>query len=93
MKIKPTIEFNYDLNDIVHFISKDKPIAARKFKNELLKKIKKDLLNPYHFKKSKYFDDEDYRDYVFKGYTTIYKIDLQQKTIYLIGILKHRLLF
>lgn len=93
MKIKLTIEFNYDLNDIVHFISKDKPTAARKFKNELLKKLKKDLLNPYHFKKSRYFDDEVYRDYVFKGYTTIFKIDSQEETVYLFGILKHRLSF
>ncbi|KQB37393.1 hypothetical protein RC62_2559 [Flavobacterium aquidurense] len=38
------------MNDIVDFISQDKPIAARKFKNDLLKKLKKDLLNPFHFK-------------------------------------------
>ncbi|MDL2142182.1 hypothetical protein QQY79_06585 [Flavobacterium tructae] len=50
MKINLTIEFNYDLNDIVHFISKDKPIAARNFKNELVKKLKKDLVDPFHFK-------------------------------------------
>jgi plasmid stabilization system protein ParE len=43
MRIKLTIEFNYDLNDIVDFISKDKPVAARKFKIELIKKIQKDL--------------------------------------------------
>ena len=35
MKIKLTIEFNYDLNDIVDFISKDKPLAARKLNLEL----------------------------------------------------------
>ena len=37
MKIKLTIEFNYDLKEIVDFISKDKPAAARKFKTELKK--------------------------------------------------------
>lgn len=91
MKIKLTIEFNLDLNEIVYFISKDKPLAARKFKNELLKKLKKDLLNLFHYKKSIYFDDEGYRDYVFKGYTTIIKIDSKEEIVYLIGILKHRL--
>lgn len=39
MKVKLTIEFNFDLKDIVNFIAKDKPIAARKFKVELIKKI------------------------------------------------------
>ena len=47
MKIKLTIEFNYDLNDIVDFISKDKPLAARKFKIYLIKKLNSDLLNPF----------------------------------------------
>lgn len=92
MKIKLTIEFNYDLNDIVDFIAKDKPIAARNFKNDLVKKLKKDLVNPFHFKKSIYFEDEVYRDYVFKGYTTIIRID-KEETVYVIGILKYRRLF
>ena len=46
MKIELTIEFYYDLNDIVDFISRDKPRAARKFKSELIKKFKRDLVNP-----------------------------------------------
>lgn len=93
MKIKLTIEFNYDLNDIVDFIAKDKPTAARNFKNDLVKKLKKDLVNPFHFKKSIYFEDEVYRDYVFKGYTTIIRIDSKEETVYVIGILKYRRLF
>jgi hypothetical protein len=32
MRIKLTKEFNFDLLDIVDFIAKDKPIAAKKFK-------------------------------------------------------------
>lgn len=90
MKIELTIEFNFDLNDIVDFISKDKPQAARKFKNELVKKLKKDLINPLHFKKSIYFEEDSYRDYVFKGYTTVFKIDENQQIVYVIGILKNK---
>lgn len=93
MKIKLTIEFNYDLNDIITFIAKDKPVAARNFKNNLVKKLKNDLVNPFHFKKSIYFENEIYRDYVFKGYTTIIKIDHNEETVYVIGILKYRRLF
>ena len=90
MRIKLTVEFNSDLNDIVDFIAKDKPVAGRKFKNDLIKRLKKDLLNPFNFKKSIYFNDLAYRDYVFKGYTTIIKIDKEQEIVYVIGILKHR---
>jgi plasmid stabilization system protein ParE len=90
MKIKLTVEFNFDLIEIVNFIAKDKPVAARKFKNELIQKLKADLSNPFQFKKSIYFEDEQYRDIVFKGYTTIIKIDITQKIVFIIGVLKYR---
>ena len=90
MKIKLTIEFNYDLNDIVDFISKDKPFAARKFKIDLIKKLNSDLLNPFQFKKSIYFDDENIRDYVFKGYKVIIKLDIELETVSVVAILKHK---
>jgi hypothetical protein len=93
MRIELTIDFNYDLNDIVHFISKDKPIAARKFKNDLIEKIKKDLIDPFHFKKSIYFEDELYRDYIFKGYTVVVKIDSENETFFFLGILKNKKIF
>jgi len=90
MKIKLTVEFKYDLNDIVDFISKDKPVAARKFKIELIKKIQKDLKQPFLFKKSIYFEDENIRDYVFKGYTVVFKVDNELETVSVVAILKHR---
>ena len=77
MDIKLTIAFNYDLNDIVDFISKDKLVAARKFKIELIKKLQKALRQPLLFKKSIYFDDQNIRDYVFKGNISVYKIDAE----------------
>ena len=90
MKIKLTIEFNYDLNDIVDFISKDKPLAARKFKIDLIKKLNSDLLNPFQFKKSIYFEDENIRDYVFKGYKVVIKVDTELETVSVVAILKHK---
>jgi len=90
MKIKLTVEFKYDLNDIVDFISKDKPVAARKFKTELIKKMQKDLKQPFLFKKSIYFEGENIRDYVFKGYTVVFKVDNELETVSVAAILKHR---
>lgn len=90
MKIELTIEFNYDLKEIVEFISIDKPIAARKFKKELVKNLKKDLKQPFLFKKSIYIDDENVRDYVFKGYTVVLKVDVKLEIVAVVAILKHR---
>lgn len=72
------------------YISKDKPIAARKFKTELIKNIRKDLKQPFRFKKSIYFNDENIRDYVFKGYTAVYEIDAKQNTIFVFGFIKYK---
>ena len=90
MKVNLTIDFNSDLKEIVDFIAKDKPNAARKFKIELIKNIKKDLKQPFLFKKSIYSDDEYVRDYVFKGYTVVFKVDSKLKIVLVVAILKHK---
>jgi plasmid stabilization system protein ParE len=90
MRIKFQEEFLFELNDQVHYISKDKPIAARKFKNDLLKNIKKDLKQPFHIKKSRYFENENIRDYVFKGYVIVYEIDLENEIISVFGFIKYK---
>ena len=90
MKIEITKDFKLDLDSQIRYISKDKPIAARKFKADLIKNIKKDLKNPFYFKKSRYYSDENIRDYIFKGYTIVYYIDLEQKIISVFGFIKHK---
>jgi hypothetical protein len=72
MIIKFSKVFQLDVIDQVQYIYKDKPRAALKFRKDLIKNIKKDLKKPFHFKKSRYYDDENIRDYVFKGYTSVY---------------------
>ena len=90
MKIKLTIEFNYDLSEIVHFIAKDKPLASRKFKTELVKNLKKDLQSPFLFKKSIYFEDMYIRDYTFKGYTVVCKVDVKNEIVTTVAVLKYK---
>jgi plasmid stabilization system protein ParE len=90
MTVNISNEFLKLLIDQVHYIYKDKPRAALKFRKDLLKNIKKDLKHPFHFKKSRYFEDENIRDYVFKGYTSVYEIDINQKTVFVFGFLKHK---
>jgi len=45
---------------------------------------------PYKFKQSIYFDSEEIRDLVFKGYTIPYKIDEVKNQIVIIGINKYK---
>ncbi|MFZ4106081.1 hypothetical protein [Flavobacterium sp.] len=47
MKIIFEEEFLLSLKDQVHFISLDKPRAARKFKSDLIKNLQKDLKHPF----------------------------------------------
>ena len=90
MKIEFTKVFRLDLDDQIRFISKDKPKAAKKFKSDLLNNIRKDLKNPFHFKKSIYFENENIRDYAFKGYVCVCLIDTENEIITLFGFIKYK---
>lgn len=90
MTVNISNEFLKLLTDQVRYIYKDKPRAALKFRKDLLKNIKKDLKDPFHFKKSIYFDDENIRDYVFKGYTSVCEIDVKQNIIFVFGFIKYK---
>jgi plasmid stabilization system protein ParE len=90
MKIDITKVFRLDLDDQIRYISRDKPKAARKFKIDLIKNIRKDLKQPFNFKKSIYFKDENIRDYVFKGYTIVYFVDIRQEIISVFGFIKYK---
>ena len=74
------------LENQLEYISLDSPSRARKFKNELLKRIAKAKRNPWQFRKSVYFDDTNIRDLIFKGYTIVFRIN--QNTIEVFGFLK-----
>ena len=90
MTIKLSKKFQNDLISQVHFINKDKPRAALKFRKEIIKNLKKDLKHPFSFKKSIYFDNETIRDYVFKGYTCVYEIDVKLNVVNVFGFIKYK---
>jgi len=52
MKIKVTKNFSDKLNSQVNYIAKDKPSAARKFKEEIMLRIKGIANRPYQNRKS-----------------------------------------
>ncbi|MCF8464626.1 MAG: type II toxin-antitoxin system RelE/ParE family toxin [Flavobacteriales bacterium] len=86
MKVELLAPFKDDLKDQTDFIAQDKPEAARKFKVNILKQISKLGDNPYANRRSIYYDDDRYRDMVFKGYKVIFKIDEPKNTVFVIAL-------
>jgi hypothetical protein len=56
------------------YISLDSPKRARKFKSDLFIRIKEIPTNPFRYRKSIYFSNENIRDLVFKGYTIVFRV-------------------
>ena len=89
MRLRILTSFRDTLNDQVEYIAKDKPAAARKFKREVIKRIKGIPQMPYANRKSIFFDREDISDLVFKGYVIVYKINTENKSIDVFGFTKY----
>jgi len=89
MRIKLSESFIQKLDYQIDFIAKDKPIAARKFKNELLKRIKSISKFPYKYKNSPFFSDEHIRQLTFKGYSIVYSINAEENLIIVFGFYKY----
>jgi len=45
---------------------------------------------PYKYRKSYYYDDENIRDFIFKGYTIPYLIDKQKDLLVVLDIFKYK---
>ena len=89
MRLRILKSFRDKLNDQVDYIARDKPAAARRFKSDVIKRIKGIPRMPYANRKSIFFDREDIRDLVFKGYVIVYKIDDERKIIDVFGFTKY----
>ncbi len=90
MKILKSNKFNDELKNILYFIALDSKSRAKIFKNNLLKSINDLIFMPYKCRKSIYFNNEDIRDLIFKGYTVVYKIDTDKNSIIILGIKKYK---
>jgi len=75
MRIRYKDSFVKRFESQLEFIARDKPSAARKFRKDLLARIREIPDNPFLFRKSVYFDDDNIRDLIFKGYTVVFLIN------------------
>ena len=89
MRLKILISFKDKLNDQVEFIARDKLSAARKFKSEIIGRIKEIPQMPFKHRKSIFFDRDDIRDLIYKGYIVVYKINERDNTIEVFGFTKY----
>ena len=89
MRLRILKSFGDKLNDQVDYIAQDKPGAARKFKSAVLRRIKEIPKMPYGNRKSIFFDRDDIRDLVYKGYIIVYKIDDRNERIDVFGFTKY----
>lgn len=86
MKIIESDEYKARLREVTNYIKKDKKSAAVNFAKELRKNIRYLNNYPYKYRKSIYFNDENIRDMIFKGYTITYEINIQSDTIEILDI-------
>lgn len=88
MKVELQDSFLEKLEETIDFIARDKPKAARKFKNDLISELRKMGDFPFRCKPSIYFQDPSIRDMVFKGYTVVYKVYEKEGALVVFGLVK-----
>ncbi|MDY0078411.1 MAG: type II toxin-antitoxin system RelE/ParE family toxin [Bacteroidales bacterium] len=89
MKIRLTKRFRDKLDKQIDYIAKDKPSAARIFKEEIILRIRGITTMPYRNRKSIFFDNTEIREFIYKGYVVVYKIDKPKDTIEVFGFTKY----
>ena len=88
MNIEYRSKFVDSFTKILDYISLDSSNAALHFKQDIKNKIENIQYMPLQYKKSIYFDDDNIRDLIFKGYTIVYEIN--PNMIVIIGIKKYK---
>ena len=66
--------FYLKLDRQLKYIAFDKPKAANKFRKDIFVKINEIPSRPMSYKKSSFFDDERFRELIFKGYRVVFEI-------------------
>jgi len=86
MKIIRSRQYVESLFAILEYIAEDKVSAAKKFQEELDRKINVLRDFPKKYRASYYFKSDEYRDMIHHGYTVIYKV--KEDTIEILDIFK-----
>ncbi|MBN2826093.1 MAG: type II toxin-antitoxin system RelE/ParE family toxin [Campylobacterales bacterium] len=90
MQLYSNSNFDQSLDEVLDYIATDSLERAIAFNQQLQQSFEALPYMPYKFRKSIYFDNEDIRDFIFKGYTIPYLIDSKNNAIILLGIVKYQ---
>jgi plasmid stabilization system protein ParE len=88
MKVEFNALFEETLVSILNYIMIDSIDASISFEEEIFEYLDDLTHFPFKFRKSRYYDDEHIRDYIFKGYTIPYLIDEEKDVIVVLDIFK-----
>jgi hypothetical protein len=86
MKIVRSKKYIKSLQEALSFIARDSRQRALNFKHKLDEHINNLDNMPFKFRRSIYFEDENIRDLIFKGYTVVYKVEEEKQIITIIGM-------
>lgn len=84
--------FLNQLNHILDFLAEYSQNSKNEFKNELLGSLLELDFMPYKFRKSLSFDDNNIRDFIFRGFVIPYLIDKESDVILIIAIFRENIL-
>ena len=88
MQIAKDKKYINALKNILRYISKDSKVKSRNFERSLNQHIKNIVHFPYKYRKSFYYNNENIRDLIFKGYTIPYLVDNENNKIVILDIFK-----
>ena len=88
MQILKDARYYTDLMEVMEFIAQDSVQNAIDFQVELDQMVENCAYFPYKYRKSIYFDNEEIRDLIYKGYVIPYLIDPEKRTLTFMGIVK-----
>ncbi len=81
-------EYLDSLKNILSYISKDSKNRALDFRSQIDNKINNLANFPYKFRPSVHTENENVRDMIFKGYTIIYLVEIENNRISILDIFK-----
>ncbi len=86
MQINRSSRYKNNLFKILDYIAQDKVSASEIFLYEVDELINNLPYFPFKYRKSIYFNDENIRDMIYKGYTIVYRVNLEKDTIDILRI-------
>jgi plasmid stabilization system protein ParE len=89
MKIVKDEPYKQNLKTVLRYIARDSKTRASKFNKQLSIQVNKLDNMPFKFRQSIYYEDENIRDIIFKGYTIPYLVDEQKELIVVLDIFKY----